>query len=198
MIDFRFWETLTAEKKGPHPQEDPLMLKVSARFVGVFAAILGFSGLIQPAATAQEILTANQLTRMTTEQLLDLYRTAPAVAIPPGKLAGRALVRPGSRFSPVLSRAAGLIWQGKVFGEDATVVNRFFGVRVIRARVYHGESWLDGGPTLVLDHRETSRIYARFRDEIREVAPGLYLGLMYDRKSSQPQLTTLFALEARR
>lgn len=174
------------------------MLKVSTQVAALLAAIVGFSGLAQTAATAQEFLTADQLTRMTTEQLLDLYRTAPAAAIPPGKLAGRALVRPGGRFSPALSRAAGLVWQGKVFGEDATVVNRFFGVRVIRARVYHGESWLDGGPTLVLDHRETSRIYARFRDEIREIAPGLYLGLMYDRKSPQPQLTTLFALEARR
>ena len=64
---------------------------------------------------------------------------------------------------------------------EATAVNRFFGMRMIRGQLYEGPSWLDGRPSLVLDYSQTSRIYADNRDEIRQVAPGLFLGLMYNR-----------------
>ena len=81
--------------------------------------------------------------------------------------------------------AARLLWQGKVFEPDeSTAVNRFFGMRVIRGQLYQGPSWLDGGPSLVLDYSQTSRIYADNRDEIRQIAPGLFLGLMY---TAQPR-----------
>ena len=49
-----------------------------------------------------------------------------------------------------------LVWQGKIFKEDGTgAVNRFFGVRMIKAEVYPGESWLDGGSSLILDYQNT-------------------------------------------
>jgi hypothetical protein len=90
-----------------------------------------------------------------------------------------------------------LIWQGKVFdGSGAGAVNRFFGLPVVRARVYQDRSWLDGAPSLVLDYSQTSRIYAANRDEVRQVAPGLFLGLMYARTAPQPTLRMYFVLEA--
>jgi hypothetical protein len=64
--------------------------------------------------------------------------------------------------------------------------------------VYQGPSWLDGRPSLVLDYSQTSRIYAHNRDEIRQVGPGLFLGLMYDRTTAPPGLQMYFALESRR
>jgi hypothetical protein len=89
-----------------------------------------------------------------------------------------------------------LVWQGKVFDPaGATAVNRFFGLPMIRAQVSQDQSWLDGAPALVLDYSQTSRIYAQNRDEIRQVAPGLFLGLMYARTSPQPTFRMYFALE---
>jgi len=97
-----------------------------------------------------------------------------------------------------LSRGARLFWQGKVFEPDqTTAVNRFFGLRLIRAQVYQGPSWLDGQPALVLDYSQTSRVYAANRDEIRQIAPGLFLGLMHDRTTAPPRLVMYFALDAR-
>ena len=58
-----------------------------------------------------------------------------------------------------------------------------------------GTELVDGGPALVLDYSRTSRVYADNRDEIRQVAPGLFLGLMYDRTTSPPRLQMYFALE---
>ena len=39
-------------------------------------------------------------------------------------------------------------------------------------------------------------VYKNYRDEIRQVGPGLYLGLMYDRTTAPPKTVMYFALEA--
>ena len=152
-------------------------------------------------ATGQEpspAITLDQLLGMAPGQLESVYRQGIAAAIPEGRIRGTALLAPGTRRERVLSRGARLLWQGKVFEHgQSTAVNRFFGIRVIRGQVYQGQSWLDGQPTLVLDYSQTSRVYADNRDEIRQVAPGLYLGLMYNRTTAQPGLQMYFALEAR-
>jgi len=77
-----------------------------------------------------------------------------------------------------------------------TAVNRFFCVRIIRGQVYEGCSWHDGAPALILDYGQTSFVYQHYRDEIRQVAPGLYLGIMYDRTKAPPKVVMYFALEA--
>jgi hypothetical protein len=88
------------------------------------------------------------------------------------------------------------VWQGKVVDPSGTIaVNRFFGVPAVKGRLYQGQSWLDGGPALILDYADTSRLYADNRDEIRLIAPGLYLGLMHDRSTNPPTLTTYFVIE---
>jgi hypothetical protein len=78
---------------------------------------------------------------------------------------------------------------------EASAVNRFFGLPLVRARVFQDQSWLDGAPALALDYSQTSRVYAQYRDEIRQVAPGLLLGLMYARTAPQPTLRMYFVLE---
>ncbi len=50
---------------------------------------------------------------------------------------------------------------------------------------------------MILDYEGTSRIYGNYRDEIRQVAPGLYLGLMYDRTTAPVTLKMYFAFDAR-
>jgi hypothetical protein len=142
--------------------------------------------------------SAEGLLRLSPPELDWLYQHAAAGAIPEGKARGQALLAPGTRWARPISRAARVFWQGKVFhGAEATAVNRFFGLPVIRANVFYGESWRDGRPAIILDYQDTSRLYANYRDELREVAPGLFLGLMYARKAPQPTLSMYFALETR-
>jgi hypothetical protein len=158
-----------------------------------WALLYGFNAHGQP---PQPALTVEQLLGMSPAQIENVYRQGTATAIPPGRVRGTALLAPGTRRARVVSRGARLLWQGKVFEEgQSTAVNRFFGMRIIRGQLYQGPSWLDGGPSLVLDYSQTSRIYADNRDEIRQVAPGLFLGLMYDRTTSPPELKMYFALE---
>jgi hypothetical protein len=144
-------------------------------------------------------VTLDGLLRMSPAEIESAYRQGTAVAIPPGRVRGTALIAPGTRRARAMSRGARVVWQGKVIEPDqASAVNRFFGMRMIRGQLYQGPSWLDGAPSLILDYAQTSRIYAGNRDEIRQVAPGLFLGLMYDRRTAPPRLSMYFALEADR
>jgi hypothetical protein len=174
---------------------------VTASTVNKLAFVLAVAfawlyGLDARGQSTQAPLTVEQLLGMSPAQIEEVYRQGTAVAIPPGRVRGTALLAPGTRRARMVSRGARLMWQGKVFEEgQATAVNRFFGMRVIRGQLYQGPSWLDGGPSLVLDYSQTSRIYADNRDEIRQIAPGLFLGLMYDRTTAPPELKMYFALE---
>jgi len=172
---------------------------VAVRGLGYLLAILcGSMGAGEARGqSSAAAVTLDQLLRMGPGELEAVYRQGTAAAIPPGRARGTALLAPGTRRTRLLARGARLVWQGKIIGPDqATAVNRFFGARMIRGQLYQGPSWLDGAPSLVLDYSRTSRIYAGNRDEIRQVAPGLFLGLMYDRSSEPPNLSMYFALQA--
>jgi hypothetical protein len=147
---------------------------------------------------ATPAVTLDQLLQMSPAELDAIYRQGTATAIPEGRIRGTAILSPGTRRTRALSRGARLMWQGKVIEPGQTsAVNRFFGVRVVRGQMYSGPSWLDGQASLVLDYSQTSMVYANNRDEIRQVAPGLFLGLMYDRTTAPPGLVMYFALESR-
>ena len=131
----------------------------------------------------------------TKEQLDDLFRTAEPGPIPNGAAKGTALFAPGTAFSDDLAQVVNLFaWQGKTFDSAAGVLrNRItaFGLNAIVAEVYLGDSLLDKKPCIVLDYSKTSLVAKWIRDEIRLVAPRLYLGRVY--WDSKPILH--FALE---
>lgn len=151
------------------------------------------------ASPLMPITSLEQLVRMSPPELEQLYAQSGPGAIPSGPVRGRAIPYPGTRLAVPASRVSRALWQGKVFlNQESKAVNRFFGLRIIRGQVFYGESWRDGGPAIILDYGQTSWLYANYRDEIREVAPGLYLGLMFDRTTCpQPTLKLYFALDAR-
>ena len=158
----------------------------------VFLASLSF-GL--GARVNAQVTSARDLVALTPENLEALFR-AGHVAVPAaGWVKGQALVRPGTSSGAVASRGAGVVWQGKRFKADGTARNRFFGLPIIEGKLSQGPSWLDGQPVLVLDYAETSRLYRPYRDEIREVAPGVFLGMMFDRRTYPPKFVRYFALD---
>jgi hypothetical protein len=150
------------------------------------------------ASSAAIPLCLEQLAGLSWRELEELYRQATPGTIPAGYLRGRALYCPGAPLSPVRSKVSQSIWRGKHFcPADGTLVNQWcLGTQAVRARVCYGESWLDGFPSIVMDYRGMSHIWGNVRDEIREVAPGLYLGLMYRCKADQSRMKLFFALQA--
>jgi hypothetical protein len=128
-------------------------------------------------------LAVTQLLDMNQEQLDDLFRNSPAGPIPQGEGDGTVIIATGTQLSEIAARFLRFFaWQGKIFNpERGDLRNEItpFGIQAIIAKVYKGESWLDGKECIVLDYSETSVVAQWIRDEIREVAPGLYLGVVY-------------------
>jgi len=152
----------------------------------------------QAPAAAPAPLCLEQLACLSWCDLEQLYRQATPGMIPAGYLRGRAIYCPGAPLSPTRSKISQSLWHGKHFcPADGTLINQWcLGTQAVRARVCYGESWLDGQPSIVMDYRGMSHVWSDVRDEIREVAPGLYLGLMYRCKAGQPRMKLFFALEA--
>jgi hypothetical protein len=128
-------------------------------------------------------LDRERLLSMSPQHLDELYRCSPAGAIPDGPARGVALIAPGTPFSKSFAQATKLAgWQGKTFdAARGRLVNRItpFRIKAIAAEVYTAPSLLDGKDCIVLDYSRTSTLARFIRDEIRNVAPSLYLGFAY-------------------
>ena len=154
------------------------------------SSIIALYLFVNPAQAApDQPLCLDTLSRMSRCELEALYRAAPPAPCLDGYYAGRSMKHP---------KATGMLWKGKLFcAADSKLINRWcLGLHAIEACIYPGESWLDGKPSLIMDYRESSRVWKDVRDELREVAPGLYLGIMYrDKGCCEPKFETFFALE---
>lgn len=124
-----------------------------------------------------------QLLSMSQVELDELFSAQEAGPVPSGEAKGIAIVAPGTVFNANIAQAINLFaWQGKVFdAETMTLRNRIlpFGLNAVIASIRLEDSWLDGKPCIVLDYSKTSVVAQWIRDEIRLIAPDLYLGKVY-------------------
>jgi hypothetical protein len=125
------------------------------------------------------LITTAALLAMTKAELDTLYWQGTTGQLPNGDSKGTLILAPGSDFNQGLASIVTLlVWQGKVFHQEGFLLNKVlpFGLELVKAEVYPGTSWIDGKDAIVLDYANTSFIAQKIRDEIREVAPGIYLG----------------------
>ena len=128
-------------------------------------------------------VTADQMLGMSKRQLDDLFGSHAAGEIPQGEARGTVIIRMGRWLSVLVSKIAHRIaWQGKVFdpvrGELRNEISPLR-AKAIRAKVYKAPSWFDQKECIVLDYSRTSFVARKIRDEIREVSPGVFLGIVY-------------------
>jgi hypothetical protein len=128
-------------------------------------------------------INVSDLLKMPQDKLDELFTSSTPGEIPDGEAKGTAIVAPGTTFTDEIAEfISHFAWQGKTFDAKKGVLrNRIlpFGLNAIIAKVYKAPSWLDGKECIVLDYSETSLLAHWIRDEIREIAPGLYLGKVY-------------------
>jgi hypothetical protein len=120
---------------------------------------------------------------MSQAQLDDLFRASPPGDIPQGEADGTAIIAPGTEVSDLIAKFVHIFaWKGKVFDPATGTLRNIIlpdSEKAIIAQVYKQASWLDGGECIVLDYSKTSLVAHWVRDEIRLVAPGTYLGLVF-------------------
>jgi hypothetical protein len=128
-------------------------------------------------------IDAAQLLKMSQAQLDGLFRASPAGDIPRGEAVGTVIIDPGTALSEIAAKFVHFFaWKGKVFdAETGQLRNEILpiGMKTIVAKVYKDKSWFDEKECIALDYSQTSLIAHWIRDEIREVAPGLYLGIVF-------------------
>lgn len=122
---------------------------------------------------------------MPREQIIEIFKQGTLPQSPQGYSRGTAIFYPGTKRALILKGIARMLWQGKAFLGEGIIRNRWFGFNIFKGRTYTEASWLDGKPALIIDYAGMSGPFEPFRDELREIGPGLILGRFYfkeDRK----------------
>jgi hypothetical protein len=165
----------------------------------------------RPAPSDRTILTLDGLLDLDVQALERLYREArvPRIAEVRGDLRGRMLAV--VRLPPLLQRplrafagSSAFPWRGKSFSpkdeHEGEGINRVFNdrLRLYRFETFIGSSRAGDFDALHLDYDNPSNPFfiRPIKDEIREIAPRLYLGQAYLELESKPHLVLYFGLAA--
>jgi hypothetical protein len=135
-------------------------------------------------------VTVAELQRMDFCELDQLFAHGTAEAFPVGATRGTILIRTDGKRK----RFARTVWKGKYFYADGCITNQWLGFRAISTHVSSGASWYDGKPCVVIEYPPGTAVFGNARDELREIAPGLFLGRFYERCPC-PKLQGYFVLE---
>ncbi len=134
-------------------------------------------------AVRDDVLDEKALQRMDNRELDLLFRSSPAGDIPHGRLPGTGLLFPGTPSCGPLAWLVHLVvWQGKETEPSGRSLKNLVGplrTRTIRALLSHDRSWVDDEECVLIDYSRTSVVARMVRDEVRLVAPGLYLGVVW-------------------
>jgi hypothetical protein len=136
-----------------------------------------------PTASHESTVDEDALLRMGNTDLDELFRSSDAGPIPDGDMRGTEFVFPGTAVAAPLAKVLYVVaWQGKVVDRrHGMLLNKItpLRLRLIAAKVSHAASWVDGQDCVLLDYSHTSLVAKMVRDELREVSPGLYLGVIW-------------------
>jgi len=109
-----------------------------------------------------------------------LFRQGALGCGPVGPTRGAVLYADG-KHPRLKARLQGIVWKGKTFHGDGTFTNRWLGgVHAVSAGVRVEPSWLDGQPCLVMQYAPDAPVFGNVRDELRQIAPDVWLGRSYD------------------
>lgn len=147
--------------------------------------------------------TVSAMLQCSTEELAGLYATGKPAPVPVGPTRGTGLYFPGTWFTRVFAPVLPLGWSGKKFDSDGGIVDRLLPGGILR--LIHGEavsnatSAIDGRKCILLDRSQKSLWpWTEISDEMRLVAPDLYLGPVLAFGKSAPIWFTLEPIQPKK
>lgn len=118
---------------------------------------------------------------MSREQLDALFAAGRGDRLPLGVFDGKVFYLAEAKRPKLRLASMNAAWKGKTFRCDGSFVNRWIGFEAIVAQSSVAPSWFDGKPAVVVDYEPGTPVFGKNRDEIREVAPGVWLARLYKR-----------------
>ncbi len=140
-------------------------------------------------------LAPADLKRMNVCELDRLFEQASVSGIPVGYMRGHVLLLTDAKHPRLKAAFAGSAWKGKHFDCNGDFINQWPGFKAVSGHAELGPSWHDGRPCIVASYPPNAKIFGNTRDELREVAPGLFLGRLYD-VCPCPRFTGYFYIQA--
>ena len=123
------------------------------------------------------------LLNMSQAEIDEIYKQGSVGEIPDGDGKGIAIIAPGTILANILALLSQLfVWEGKFFyREQKYFLNKLppFGIRAFKGEIYKGNGRFCEGEAIILDYSQTSFIFKKVKEEMREIAPGFYLAQVY-------------------
>ncbi len=127
--------------------------------------------------------TSAQLLAMSQQQLDDIFGSSPAGDVPSGEAQGTAIIASGTVFSSEIAEVISLFgWKGKTFDAvHGTLRNRLLAFESTPSsprstKAPAGSTARSASCSIT---RRTSTVASHIRDEIRQIGPGMYLGIVF-------------------
>ena len=131
---------------------------------------------------ALEVTGPEVLVRLKRSELSALFHDGSS-SVPDGHGRGTLLVGSAGWVARATARLVYLlVWRGKLVDARAGRLENLItplAIPAVAAQVYEDRSWYDGEVCVVLDYSKTSMMARWVRDEIREVGPGVFVGLVF-------------------
>jgi hypothetical protein len=147
-------------------------------------------------------LDSRKLQRLSKEELDELFAKGSSGNLPEGEGTGTALLCPGTIWGRLFAWITRwFVWQGDVFRPaEGYVRSRLspFGFQAQSGNLFKDKSRLEDKESIVMDYRRGLPLPGGWRDEIREVAPGLFLGLMIFGQKRGPRFALSFQYQPAR
>jgi hypothetical protein len=171
-------------------------------FAGLMAAVFVVGGRAAASSEVPEapvgcgpaMTCSAQLKCLGRDELLSLFAGANGCFLPWGFGRGELLMRVDTKHAELKTRLANRAWKGKHFEEDGYFINQWVGFKALHSCAVQGPSWFDGRPCVILEYPAGTPLFANMHDELREVCPGLWLGLCFERGPC-PKLRGIFVLQ---
>jgi hypothetical protein len=148
--------------------------------------------LAMPSGVAPPITCIDQLRGRSCEELLNIFAGGNC-ACPSGYGRGEVVLMTDGRHCKMKMRMTNRVWKGKVFDDDGSFTNQWVACKALHSCYGPGPSWYDGLPCIVMEYPPHTPLFANSHDEIRQVGPGIWLGMFYERDCKK--LRGFFALE---
>ena len=123
------------------------------------------------------------LLNMSQEEIDEIYKQGSVGEIPDGDGQGIAIIAAGTIFVKIIALISKLFfWRGKFFyREQKFYLNKVtpFSIRAFKGEIYIETGRFDAEKTIILDYSQTSFIFQKVKEEMREISPGFYLAQVY-------------------